>query len=163
MLILGSEEERGDVLQAYEEGKGSVSFLHEHIMASSYEDEPRFIEIVNKAIEEGSVEEFDKWKKATGAKAIKARRKAAEKEAKEAEEMSKDLGLKKPLNGMDESDLGKLIRQRQQGRMDSLLEKLEADARKGGKKVKRDEPTEEEFAHTRAKAEGRKSKKQKSK
>jgi DnaJ family protein C protein 9 len=125
------------------------------------DDEPRFIEIVNNALKEGKAESYPRWKKDTSDKAIKARRKAAEKEAKEAEELSKELGYKKPVNKMDEGELGQLIQQRAQGRMDSLLDKLEADARNGGKKGKRKEPTDEEFEKARARVESRKSKKQK--
>ena len=104
----------------------------ENIMACSYEDEPRFIKIVNDAIEEGKVEKFLKWKRDTSDKAVKTRKKAAEKEAKGAEELSRELGFDKPVNKMDEGELGKLILQRQQGRLDGLLDKLEADARNGG-------------------------------
>jgi len=161
MLIVGSEEEKADILSAYEDGEGSVEYIHEHIMASTYEDEPRFIEIINAAIKEGTVESYPRWKKDTSAKAIKVRKAAAEKEAKEAEESMKELGLDKPINGMSEGDLGKLIRQRQQGRMDSLLEKLEAQAKSGGKKGKRKEPTDEEFAAAQARATGKKSKNKK--
>ena len=145
-------------MQAYEEGEGSVDFIIENVMACSYEDEPRFIQIVNDAIKEGKVEKFTRWKKDTSDKAVKARKKAAEKEAKEAEEMSKELGFDKPVNKMDEGELGKLILQRQRGRMDGLLEKLEAEARNGGKKSKRKEPTDQEFEETRARLEGRKKK-----
>lgn len=148
------------MLQAYEDGKGSVNFIMDNIMACSYEDEPRFIEIVNNAISEGHVQKFPKWKKDLGEKAIKARRKAAEKEAMGAEELRKELGYDKPVNKMDENELGKLIRQRQQSSMDALLDKLEADARSAGKRGKRKEPTDEEFEAARARIEGRKSKKQ---
>lgn len=149
------------MLAAYEEGEGSVEFIIENIMACDMDDEPRFIEIVNKALKEGKVESYPRWTKDTSDKAIKARRKAAEKEAKEAEELSKELGYKKPVNKMDEGELGKLIQQRAQGRMDSLLDKLEAEARSGGKKGKRKEPTDAEFEKARARVEGRKAKKQK--
>ena len=158
-MDLDSDEEKADVLNAYLEGKGSVSHIIEHIMVSSYEDEPRLIEIVNDAIKEGKVEEFPRWKKDTRDRAIKARRKAAEKEAKEAEELRKELGYDKPVHKMDDGELGKLILQRQQGRMDNLLDRLEAEARGGGKKGKRKEPTEQEFAEARARVEGRKNKK----
>jgi DnaJ homolog subfamily C member 9 len=135
-----------------------VEFIIENVMACSYEDEPRFIQIVNDAIKEGKVDKFTRWKKDTSVKAVKARKKAAEKEAKEAEEMSKELGFDKPVNKMDEGELGKLILQRQRGRMDGLLEKLEAEARNGGKKSKRKEPTDQEFEETRVRLEGRKKK-----
>lgn len=149
------------MLQAYEDGKGSVEFINENIMASSYEDEPRFIQMVNEAIAEGRVQSYPKWKKDTADKAVKARKKAAEREAKEADEWSKELGLKKPANKMDEGELGRLIQQRQQGRMDSLIEKLEAQATHGKRKGKRKEPTEQEFADAQARAMGRKSKRSK--
>jgi len=140
------------VLQAYEEGEGSVDFIMENIMACSYEDEPRFIEIVNEAIKEGTVDVYPKWKKETSAKAIQTRKKKAEKEAKEAEELSKEL----------EGELGKMIMQRQQNRMNGLLDKLEVEARgQSGKKGKRNEPTEEEFEAARARIEGKKQKKHK--
>ena len=159
--MAGSEEEAGDVLQAYEDGEGSVDFILENIMACSYEDEPRFIKIVNDAIKEGKVQLLPKWKKDTSEKAIKLRKKAAEKEAKEAEELSKELGFDKPVNKMDEGELGKLILQRQQGRMDGLINKLEAEARNGGKKGKRKEPTDQEFEEARSRIEGSKNRKRK--
>ena len=136
-----------------------MGFIIDHVMVSSYEDEPRFIQIVNDGIKEGKAETHPRWKKETSDKAVKARMKAAEKEAKEAEELSKELGLKKPVNRMDEGELGRLIRQRQQGRMDGLIEKLETQATSGGKKGKRKEPTEEEFAEAQARATERGSKK----
>ena len=161
VILIGSEEEVGDVLQAYEDGEGSVDFILENIMACSYEDELRFIQIVNDAIKEGKAGLLPGWKKDTSEKAIKARKKAAEKEAKEAEELSKELGLDKPVDEMDEGELGKLILQREQGRMDGLLNKLEAEVRNGGKRGKRKEPTDQEFEAARARVEGRKGKKQK--
>jgi len=157
----GSDEEKADVLQAYGDGKGSVEFIIENIMACSYEDEPRFIQMVNEAIAEGKVQNYPRWKKDTADKAVKARKKAAEREAKEADELSKELGLKKPANKMDEGELGRLIQQRQQGRMDSLIEKLEAQATNGKRKGKWKEPTEEEFANVQARATGRGTKRSK--
>lgn len=148
------------MLQAYEDGEGSVEFIIENVMACSYEDEPRFIEIVSAAIKEGKAKSYPRWKKDTNDKAIRARKKAAEKEAKEAEALGKELGFDKPVAKMDEGELGKLILQRQQGRMNGLLDKLEAEARGGGK-GKRKEPTEQEFGEARAKLEGRKIRKQK--
>jgi DnaJ homolog subfamily C member 9 len=150
VLTVGTEEEAGDVLQAYEDGEGSVQFIIDTIMGCSYEDEPRFIKLVNDAIKEGKVEEFPKWKKDTNDKAVSKRKKAAEKEAKEAEEWSKELGLNKPASKMDEGELGQLIMQRQKGRLDSLLEKLEAEAMaKAEKKVKRKGHLPQESAQPR--------------
>jgi DnaJ homolog subfamily C member 9 len=160
VLMVGTEEETGDVLQAYEDGEGSVQFIIENIMGCSYEDEPRFIKIVNDAIKGGKVEEFPKWKKDTNDKAVSKRRKAAEKEAKEAEELSKELGLNKPASKMDEGELGQLIMQRQKGRLDNLLEKLEAEATaKAEKKVKRKGQSPQESAQPRKGAHANKKRK----
>jgi DnaJ homolog subfamily C member 9 len=148
-------------LQAYEDGEGSVEFILENVMACSYEDEPRFIEMINAAIKERKVKSYPRWKKDTNDKAINTRKRVAEKEAKEAEELSKELGFDKPVTKMDEGELGKLILQRQQGRMNGLLDKLEAEAQGGRKKGKRKEPTEQEFEEARARLERRKNRKQK--
>jgi DnaJ homolog subfamily C member 9 len=156
----GSDEERDDVLAAYVEGEGSVQFIMENIMACDFEDEPRFIKIVNEALEEGKVEKFPQWKKDTSAAAIKSRKRAAEKEAKEAEELSKEIGLKKSASKMDEEELGKLIRQRNQNSMDGLIATLEAQAQNGKKGGKRKaaasaaEPTDEEFEAAKKRIEG---------
>jgi DnaJ homolog subfamily C member 9 len=159
--VLGSEEEKGDVLQAYIDGEGSVRYIIEHIMVCSYEDEPRFLALINEAISSDTVEKFPKWTKETSEKAIKARKRAAEKEAKEAEELSKEIGLKKSAAKMSEGELGALIQQRAQSRMNGLLEKLEAQAT-AGKRGKRTEPTEDDFMAIQARMDGRKkSKKQK--
>ena len=153
---VGSEQERDDVLQAYVDGGGSVQFIIENVIACSYEDEPRFIKLINEAIDKGNVEKFAKWKKETSDKAIKARKAAAEKEAKEAEELSKQIGLKKSAAAMSEGELGQLIQQRAQSRMNGLLDRLEAEASGAGKKGKRKQPTEEEFLAARSKVDGRK-------
>ena len=147
------------MIKAYQEGKGSVDFIIENVMASSYEDEPRFLTMINEAIQSGSVELYPQWKKDTSKKAIKARRAAAEKEAKEAEELSKELGYDKPLTKLDEGELGRLIRAKQANSMNGLLEKLEKQASsRAGRKGKRKEPTEEEFEAARARIEARKKK-----
>jgi DnaJ homolog subfamily C member 9 len=98
------------------------------------------------------VETFARWKRDTTDKAMSQRRKAAEKEAKEADELSKELGLKKSANKMSHAELGDLILQRSQNRMNGLIEKLESEAAKSSKRKepKRKEPTEEEFAATQS-------------
>jgi len=144
------------VLQAYVDGEGSVQFIMENVMACSYEDEPRFIKLVNEAIHKGDVEKFAKWKNETSGKAIKARKAAAEKEAMEVEELGKQIGLKKSAAAMSEGELGQLIQQRAQSRMNGLLDRLEAEASGARKMGKRKEPTEEEFLAARSKVDGRK-------
>lgn len=46
----GSEEEKGDVLKAYEEGQGKMSLVIDNVMLATDDDEGRFREIIEGAI-----------------------------------------------------------------------------------------------------------------
>jgi DnaJ family protein C protein 9 len=97
----GSDEEKADILAAYTESEGSLDALFENVMCSNVlDDEERFISIVEQAIKTKSVPTFTKWKK--GVKDTKGRSKrkeAAKNEAKEAEELAKELGVHDKLFG----------------------------------------------------------------
>ena len=107
----GSNEEKQDVLQAYESGCGNLDTLFEQVLFSDLledeeggeknnntNNEARYKSVINTAISTGQVEEFPAWKKETSAK-MKARRKKARGEAKEAEELARELGLDEKLYG----------------------------------------------------------------
>lgn len=143
----GSEEERDDILGAYEEFEGDMDRVYETVMLSNVlEDDERFREVIDKAIKEGEVESFVAYTKETK-KTKQARVKAAKKEAQEADELAKELGVYEKLRGggkkskkVAESDLAALIQRNQASRMsalDKLAEKygaVEPKAGKGGKK-----------------------------
>jgi DnaJ family protein C protein 9 len=172
----GSEEERGDVLAWYEKYEGRMTKLYKNVMLSDpAEDEERFREVIDAAIESGEVEAFEAYteeSEGSRKKRVDAARKRKEKEAREAERHAEDLGIGKDLkkkgkgkkdkdDGM--GDLAALIGQRQKGRSDNFLADLEAKyAPKGkvkaGAKRCMDEPPEEAFAKTEA---GRRSKRSK--
>lgn len=59
---LGSDEERIDVIKAYDLHEGSLPDILSEIMFSSSEDEPRLMELVQAAIEVGDLKETKLWK-----------------------------------------------------------------------------------------------------
>lgn len=146
----GGDEEKGDVLKAYVEGKGSWEYIFEHVMCSEVErDEERFKEIIDKAIKEKEVEEFKGWKKENTKAARNRRLKAARKEEGEAEEMAREMGVHEKLFGKDkktgkkksvkesEDALADIIRKKNANKMDDMIANLEAKYVNGGAKPKK--------------------------
>ncbi|KAK4111322.1 DnaJ-domain-containing protein [Canariomyces notabilis] len=149
----GSDEEKDDVLAAYEEFEGDMDGVYETVMLSDVvEDDARFRAIIDEAIAAKQVPAFKKYTKETK-KSKQARLKAAGKEAKEADELAKELGVYEQLRGSrasgggagkkskkdDETGLAALIQRNQASRasaLDKLAEKYGAvpKAGKGGKK-----------------------------
>jgi DnaJ homolog subfamily C member 9 len=152
----GSQEETDDLLAAYEEFEGDMDAVYEQIMCSNVlDDDERFREIVDKAIQDGSVESYKKYSKESKT-SRKQRVDRAKKEAQEAEELAEELGVKDKLfgsgkgrggkKGGDEDALAALIQQRQKGRAENFFDQLEAKYG-GGKQGKRkdSEPSEDAF------------------
>lgn len=156
----GSDEEKADVLRAYEEHEGDLDALYEEIMCSNVlDDDERFRKIIDEAIKDGSVEAYRHYTKESKASRRK-RVDKAKKEESEAMELAEELGVKEKLfgakpngkvgkkhGGGEEDALKALIQQRQKGRAENFLDQLEAKYG-GGKKGKRrapDEPPEEAF------------------
>lgn len=95
----GSEEERADLLAAFDEFEGDMDAVYSEVMLSSVlEDDERFRSIIDAAIKKGEVKAYPKYTKETK-KAREARVKAARTEAKEAEEYAKELGVHDKLFG----------------------------------------------------------------
>ncbi|KLU92150.1 chaperone dnaJ 6 [Magnaporthiopsis poae ATCC 64411] len=94
-----SDEERDDVLAAYEEGEGDMSHVYEVVMLSSVlEDDDRFRAIIDAAIAAGTVGRYDAYAKETKA-SRRARAKNATREQEEAEDYAKELGVHDKLFG----------------------------------------------------------------
>ncbi|ORY05952.1 DnaJ-domain-containing protein [Basidiobolus meristosporus CBS 931.73] len=150
----GSTEEYEDLISAYKTHKGDMDLILGSVMLAEVDDEDRLREILLSAIEKGDIEAYKKFTKVD--KKAKARRQqAAAKEAKEAEELARELGLDKKLKRKktesDEDSLRALIQQRSGKRMNQLMDSLEAkyapkETKKGKKrKTSAKEPSEEEF------------------
>lgn len=155
----GSDEEKKDLLEAYETNEGDMDGIYESVMLSNVlDDDERFRAIIDEAISSGDVEKYDQYSEETEEKREK-RVKRAKKEAKEAEKLSKKLenekkkkagsasASKSSKNG-GEDDLLALISKRQQSRGQGFLAHLEEKyAQPNGKKRgPPDEPSEEAFA-----------------
>ena len=156
----GSEEERRDVLKAYEKCKGNLSKVFQSVMLSSIlDDEERFRGYIDKAIEDEEVEAFMAYVDETE-KSKEQRRNNARKEKAKAEKRVKDEEekTKKKTGGGDTTkggmaDLAALIQNRGKSKANSFLDNLEAKyagGTNGKKKSKKeqsvDEPSEEAFA-----------------
>ncbi|KAI0483831.1 DnaJ domain-containing protein [Xylaria cf. heliscus] len=158
-----SDEERDDILAAYEEHEGNMDAIYETVMLSDVlKDDERFRQIIDDAIAKKDVPAFKAYTKESK-KSRQARIKAAKSEATEAEEYAKELGIHDKLfsdkkgkgKGKKESSedsLAALIRRNQQGResfLDNLAAKYGAAPATGkrGKKRRVDEaePSEEAF------------------
>lgn len=129
-------------------------------MCSTVDDEDRLVALVNEAISDGILNSTPAWKKATkDSKAKEKRRTKAAKEALEAEELAKELGVHDKLFGNKGKGKGKgkkdaesedpeaglraLIQGNQAKRMDSMLASIEAkygakENKKGKKRVGED-------------------------
>ena len=173
----GSEEEQRALLEAFTKSKGNMHGVYSRVMMSNpLDDEERFRQIIDKAIEAEEVEAFSAYVDETE-KSKKARMNRARKEAKEAEELGKEQGVFDKLYGDGqgkpgtapkqdkkamgaEADLAAMIQQRQKSRSDNFLNDLEAKYMKGKKFSAPDEPPEEAFEKMAKKSTNRKKKDQ---
>lgn len=155
-----TEEERNDLLAAFEQFKGDLDRVYEVVMLSSVlEDDERFRAIIDKAIADGEVKGWKKYTEESESKRQK-RLKRAQEEAAEAEEAAKEIDEKNKAKGKkkkskpskeDDNALAALIQQRQKSRAANFFDDLEAKyaPKSAGKSKKRsaaDEPPEEAFA-----------------
>ncbi|OTA05873.1 chaperone protein dnaJ 6 [Trichoderma parareesei] len=153
-----SDEEKDDLLIAYEECEGDMDKVYERVMLSDVvEDDERFRKIIDEAIETGDVPSFTAYKKENKRKRA-ARAKAAKAEEAEAEELAKELGVHDQIfggkakgkkgKGSSEDDLAALIQKRQKDREGDFFSRLEekygAKPKVKGKGKKRAAPEDEE-------------------
>ncbi|CAL1704774.1 unnamed protein product [Somion occarium] len=90
----GSDEEVQDLKAAYLEAEGAIDIIMQHIPHSTYDDEARFIVIISDLIRKKELPSFKTWDASVkDEKSRLVRKKQGEKEAKEAEEMAKELGV----------------------------------------------------------------------
>ncbi|KAJ4408338.1 hypothetical protein N0V91_003342 [Didymella pomorum] len=167
-----SDEERRDLLQAYKKYKGNLDHMYEAIMLSDIlVDDDRFRGILGDAISKGEIESYPTYAKETDETRLKAKRAAkksrddfdkrqAAEEAK-AKKVGKSTGkAKSKKSGGDMADLAALIQQRQASRAGGFFDNLEAKYAPKGKGSKRatpmEEPPEEAFQATAARAKKRK-------
>lgn len=147
----GSEEEKEDILHNFVYYEGDFLRLFEVIPHLEFDEtqESRVFDLIEEALVSGSIEmdknmqrTWDKYKKLRKTK-VKQMLKKLAKEAKQAEEMSKKI-TKKPIK--NEGDLAALIQRKNAGRLDDLIDNLEAKYGKSkGKKRQAPDLDDEEF------------------
>ncbi|XP_073943067.1 dnaJ homolog subfamily C member 9 isoform X2 [Choristoneura fumiferana] len=128
---IGSEEERKDLKVAYLAGKGDMDYIVDQVQFARTEHEERLKSILNEMIKKG---EIPSYKKFTHEPEKKRQRRLAKenREAVEAEELKKELGV-----GSGPNSLELMIKQKQQARgqqMESLFDSLAAKYGGGGSK-----------------------------
>ena len=103
--LTGSEEELGDILHAYRENDGSLERIFAAVpCANILTDEERFIEVIDRALEKGDLDMTRTWSKIHTTKGRGMRKQLkdkARKEAAEAEQYAKELGVWDQLFGKD--------------------------------------------------------------
>ncbi|KAL8187048.1 UNVERIFIED_CONTAM: DnaJ subfamily C member 9 [Gekko kuhli] len=130
-----STEELEDIKTAYKNCKGDMDQIMDKVLCADYTDEPRIRTIIQQAIDLGELPFYKAFAKESKQK-TNARKRRAEKEAKEAEKAREELGLDK------DDDVRALIQRRNENRkkeMDGFLAQMEAkygnSSKKGGKKT----------------------------
>jgi DnaJ family protein C protein 9 len=87
-------------MAVYHETEGSLDGIMKRIPHSTADDEPRFIYTISKLITQDDLPDLPLWQSTSGdEKAKLVRKKQGEKEAKEAEELAKELGVWGELYG----------------------------------------------------------------
>ncbi|KAF9532966.1 DnaJ domain-containing protein [Crepidotus variabilis] len=90
----GSDEEIEDLKQAYNNNKGDLGEIMNHIPHSTHEDESRFVTIITDLIKKKELKSTKTWNSSSkDEKAKMVREKESKKEAKEAEELAKELSV----------------------------------------------------------------------
>ena len=133
---VGSVEEYEDVLAAYRRSDGSIEAAVDGVFFGDDEGAlDRFAAMIKRAIAKGILDESPQFHQLISDDAAlgllkKKRKRTADKEAKEAAKLAKELGLDKKMG-----DLHSLIKPQQKSRFDSMIAGLEA--KYGGPEKKR--------------------------
>lgn len=116
----GSEEERQDLLRYYEIHKGDMNSIMCSIIFSTAEDEPRFCQIIQQAIDGAQVNDYEAFQNEPQQNVVKRKRRY-KKEAKEASNYRE--ALQQARKG-DTSSLFSAIATRQKDRQEDLLQRI---------------------------------------
>lgn len=124
---IGSVEEYEDILSSYRKRSGNIEAIIDDVFFGDEEGAlDRFSAIIQRAISKGVIDEQKAFTQicsdSSAMDALKRKRKrTAEKEAKEAESLAKELGISK-----EGKNLHSVIKGRQKGGFDAMIAGLEA-------------------------------------
>lgn len=128
---IGSAEEYEDVLAGYMKYHGDIAKVSESVFFGDVESEGRYLEIIERAVSKGIVPQFDAYQKIFSDDTVyraeqRKRKKRAEREAVEAAQLAKELGLSTEGKNEGKKSLTEIIQARQKGRFDALIANLES-------------------------------------
>ncbi|KAF1845220.1 DnaJ-domain-containing protein [Cucurbitaria berberidis CBS 394.84] len=160
-----SDEERRDIIKAYNKSKGNLRAIYELVMLSDILlDDDRFRQIIDEEIAKGTIEVYPTYARETD----ETRQSAKDAEQKRREDYDRRQGKKgeveqttgkpkaksKKKGAGDMADLAALIQQRQKSRAGNFFDNLEAKYTSTSRGSKRstpmEEPPEEAFQATAA-------------
>lgn len=137
----GSENERKDLIDLYNQFKGNVGKIIDGLFFGHVDEEERYRKIIEEEIKKGNILPTKQY--LNSFKTRETRVKKAEKEAKEAENLAKEMNFNPNGSAMD---LVEAIKSKSARRSTELVSAIESKYVKGkGKRERNDEPTEEEF------------------
>ncbi|KAI3642155.1 hypothetical protein MP228_011710 [Amoeboaphelidium protococcarum] len=132
---LNSQEERQDIEDAYNKCRGDLTLMIELIPFSSFEQEDmeRIVQTVTRMIDDKQLTKTRSWTKTSKIddRKRKSLLKRSAKEAEEAEQLAKDLGIEK-VSGEDQ--LKQLIQSKNKNNFDALMDGIEKRYTKKSKK-----------------------------
>lgn len=132
---VGSAEELEDILAAYMRHYRDMAKISEDVFFGSVHEEARYLEIIKRQVAKEIVPDYVSSGKTPESEKRRAQRvKRADKEAKEAAEYAKQLGLRSESG---DSNLAALIQSRQKSRFDDVISSLEAKYASGSPSLKR--------------------------
>ena len=121
---IGSAEELEDIMSSYMKNFGDIVKITEDIFFGSVHEEDRYLEIIKRQIARDIVPDYISNGKSPDSQRKKAQRlKKAAKEAQEASEYAKKLGIFASNEG---SNLSALIQNRQKSKFDDMINNLES-------------------------------------
>eukprot|EP00904_Undaria_pinnatifida_P012197 jgi/Undpi1/8107/HiC_scaffold_24.g10579.m1 len=121
----GSDEEKKDILEAYEKRKGNMSAVIDSIMLATEADEDRMRAVIDVAIQNGEAPAFSAYKK--GAKTARSAKSAAKRKTKMDKEAAEAEELMSKLRGRHENKKSEASLSTHRAReFDSMVSALEA-------------------------------------
>lgn len=93
----GTDEEKQDLMRVYKESKGDMDKIMQSVLCATPEDEERFRDALQSAIDEGELPAYKAFTRES-AKKKSSRKRRAVKEAKEAEQLKTEMGMSSDSN-----------------------------------------------------------------
>ncbi|KAJ1551089.1 hypothetical protein HK096_003223 [Nowakowskiella sp. JEL0078] len=132
----GSDEQKNEIIAAYNQSQGSMDFILNNVIATTVEDEDFIIGIIETAIANSEIKRLKKFTSSTSPSQRNKRRKDAAKEEMEVRKARNELSNLGDSSSRND-ELKAMILQRQQSRQELLIMNLENKYGKASNSKKR--------------------------